>query len=221
MFYAHFAPAKIRIFSDIFTIFASWRTKSKRVIKRLIKILWRIVVATASFLFAAALAIQMPQVQTFVADKVVRTLSEKFEGDISFEKIHLKPFTTLVLKNVTIMDRNPYQDKLDAASVKVDTFFRAEYIIAKFTLEGLRKHEGIHLNKAFIDNAQMNLVIEDKVDSGDGDTKTDNLSRIFQIQKPAEPKINEKEIFHIKKVEIRNMGFAMKNYESDRVLYEE
>ena len=221
MFYAHFAPAKIRIFSDIFTIFASWRTKSKRVIKRLIKILWRIVVATASFLFAAALAIQMPQVQTFVADKVVRTLSEKFEGDISFEKIHLKPFTTLVLKNVTIIDRNPYQDKLDAASVKVDTFFRAEYIIAKFTLEGLRKHEGIHLNKAFIDNAQMNLVIEDKVDSGDGDTKTDNLSRIFQIQKPAEPKINEKEIFHIKKVEIRNMGFAMKNYESDRVLYEE
>ena len=221
MFYAHFASAKIRILSDIFTIFASWTTKSIRVIKRIIKIFWRTVVATVSILFAAALAIQLPQVQTFVADKVVTKLSEKLDGEISFEKIHLKPFTTLVLKNVTIIDKNPIQDPLDSTSAQIDTFFRAEYIIAKFTLEGLRKHEGIHLDKAFIDNAQMNLVIEDKEDKGDGDTQTDNLSRIFRLSKPDQPKRNEKEIFHIKKVNIRDMGFAMKNYGSERKMYQE
>ena len=47
--------------------------------------------------------IQLPQVQTAVAEKVVRTLSERLEGDISFEKIHFKPFTTLVLKNTLII----------------------------------------------------------------------------------------------------------------------
>ena len=172
-------------------------------------------------LFAAALVIQMPQVQTFVTGKVVDRLSEKMDGDISFEKIHLKPFTTLVLKNVSIIDRHPACDLTDPASVKIDTFFRAEYIIAKVSYNGLFKHEGIHLKKAFIDNAQMNLVIENKQDEGDGDTSTDNLSRIFRIKKPEQPKRSEKEIFHIRKVEIRGMGFQMKNYLADRNLYEE
>ena len=211
--------AKIRKFSDIFIIFASWTIKSEKVIKRAIKIFWRIVVTTSCILFAAALAIQVPQVQTAVADKVVKTLSEKLDGDISFEKIHLKPFTTLVLKNVLITDRNPVTDTVDSTSIVVDTFFRAEYIIAKFSLDGLIKQEGIHLDKAFIDNAQMNLVIENKPDNGDGDITTDNLSRIFRIKKPEVPKRSEKEIFHIRKVEIRNMGFAMKNYEFDRHIY--
>ena len=215
------ASAKIRILSDIFTIFASWTTKSTKVIRRAIKILWRIVVATASLLFAAALAIQLPQVQTFVAGKVVETLSEKLDGDISFDKIHLKPFTTLVLKNVVITDRNPFTDTVDPASEKTDTFFRAEYIIARFSLEGLRKHEGIHLDKAYISNAQMNLVLEDQEDNGNGDVATDNLSRILRLKKQETPEQSEKEIFHIKKVEIADMGFAMKDYKSGRHTYDE
>ena len=149
----------------------------------------------------------------------MNTLSERLDGDISFEKIHLKPFTTLVLKNVVIIDRNPFVDTVDPASEKIDTFFRAEYIIAKFSLEGLRKHEGIHLDKAYISNAQMNLVLEDQEDMGDGDVSTDNLSRIFRIKKPETPKRSEKEIFHIKKVEIADMGFAMKDYKFDRSTY--
>ena len=176
---------------------------------------------TSCTLFAAALVIQLPQVQTYVVDKVVKSLSEKLEGDITFEKIHLKPFTTLVLKNVTIVDRNPYIDPVDPASVKVDTFFRSEYIIAKFSLDGLVNHEGVHLDRVFIDNAQMNLVIENKPADKDGDITTDNLSRIFRITAPEEPKKSEKEIFRIKRVEIRDMGFVMKNYEFDRHLYDE
>ena len=215
--------AKIRIFSDIFTIFASWTSKSTKVIKRVIKIFWHIVVATACLLFASALVIQVPQVQTYVADRVVKNLSEKLDGEISFEKIHLKPFTTLVLKNVTVVDRNPFHDTVDSTSVKVDTFFRAGYIIAKFSLDGLAKitdNEGIHLDKVFINNAQMNLVIENKPDGGDGDITTDNLSRIFRIKDSDDPKQSENEIFRIRKVEIMNMGFAMKNYEFDRPIYD-
>jgi hypothetical protein len=178
-------------------------------------------VAIASVLFAGTLAIQLPQVQTAVGHKVVETLSKKLDGDIFFEKIHLKPFTTLVLKNAVIIDRNPVHDPLDSLSTPVDTFFKAEYIIATFTLDGLMKQEGLHFRKAFIDNAQMNLVLEDRRDTTDGKTGTDNLSRIFRLKK-ADPdkQKNMNEIFHIRNAEIRNMGFAMKNYESDRPEYD-
>ena len=213
-------PAKIRILSDIFTIFASWTTLNKKKIKRAIKIFWRTFVAIVTFLAATALIIQLPQVQTFMAERALGILAEKLDGDITVKKIHFKPFTTLVLKDVCITDRNPVSDPLNLSSEKIDTLFRAEYIIARLTLDGLIRHEGIHIGKVFIQNAQMNLVLEDKEDAGDGDTSTDNLSRIFRIKDPETPKQSEKEIFRIEKVEISNMGFAMKSYSSDRPLYE-
>lgn len=184
------------------------------------KILWLTIVAISAVLFAGTLAIQFPQVQTFISGKVVDSLSERLDGEITFEKIHLKPFTTLILKNTVITDKHPAVCQADPKAEKVDTFFRAEYIIATFTLDGLLKHEGIRIRRAFIDNAQMNLVLEDKEDTGDGDTKIDNLSRIFRLKK-ADPdkEKNMKEIFRIRKVEIRDMGFSMKNYQSGRHEY--
>ena len=158
------------------------------------------------------LIIQLPQVQTYVAGKVVDRLDDKLDGDIKFEKIHFKPFTTLVLKKVSVIDRNPQKCAVNPLAEPVDTFFRADYIIAKFTLHGLFRQEGLHLRKAYINGAQMNLVIEDKADEGDGYTQTDNLSRIFRLKKGKEPKQSEKEIFHIKDVQIIDMGFAMKDH---------
>ena len=185
------------------------------------KIFWPTFVAVVSVLLALTLAVQFPQVQTAVAQRVIKSVSRRLDAEISFEKIHFKPFTTLVLKNAVIIDKNPASDCQDSLHMPVDTFFRAEYVIATFTLEGLLKQEGLHLRKAFIDNAQMNLVLEDKPDSGDGDITTDNLSRIFRLKKPDPDKEkNMKEIFHISKAEIRDMGFTMKNCQSDRPDYD-
>ena len=155
--------------------------------------------------------------QTRVADKVVRTLSEKLDGNITFEKIHFKPFTTLVLKNIVITDKSPIQDPTDSTATQIDTFFRAEYIIAKFTLKGLRSENGLHLDKATISNAQMNLVLEDSIT--ENRNKFNNLSRIFGLKKPETPKQNDKEIFHIRKVEINGFNFRMKNYSSLKTPY--
>ena len=170
-------------------------------------------------LLAGILVIQLPQVQTYVAGKVVDRLDEKLDGDIHFEKIHLKPFTTLVLKKVVIIDKNPQKCAVNPLAEPVDTFFRADYIIAKFTIQGLFKHDCLHLDKAYINGAQMNLVIEDKEDEGNGDIQTDNLSRIFRLKKKDAPTYNEKEIFHIKDVQIIDMGFAMKDYGIDQTPY--
>lgn len=171
---------------------------------------------TAIFLFAGALVIQLPQIQTAVTGKAVKVLSEKLDGNIHFEKIHFRPFTTLVIKNASITDKSPATDPTDSTSVKVDTFFRAEYIIAKFTLEGLMSQEGLHLDRAYISNAQMTLVIEDNPDSSFRQQTTENLSRIFGLKQPEAPKKSEKEIFHIRRVRINDMGFALKNYSSKK-----
>ncbi len=188
-------------------------------IKKALKILRYTLIAIIAFLFAVALTIQLPAVQTFIADKVVEILDDKLDADINFEKIHLRPFRTLVLKNIEIIDRNPAADAADPSAVLVDTFFRAEYITATFSLDGLIRQEGIHLDKVNISNAQMNLVLEDKEDEGDGDTSSDNLSRIFRLKKPETPKQSEKEIFHIEDVQIEGMGFSMKNHGINKVPY--
>lgn len=172
-----------------------------------------------SVIFAGILTIQLPHVQTFVTSKVVESLSEKFDGTIYVEKLHFKPFTTLILKNAVIIDKNPAKDPTDSSLAQIDTFFRAEYIIAKFTLEGLLDKESIKIKMAYVSNAQMNLVLEDRYirDSLD---KHNNLSRIFRIEKPESPKEpSPEEIFSISSVDISNMGFRLINRCSEKTPY--
>ena len=156
--------------------------------------------------------------QTVIAKAIVSTLSERIDGDIQFEKIHFRPFTTLILKNAVIIDKNPVKDPVNPNASVVDTLFSAEYIIAKFSLESLLANEGIHLHKAYVNNARMNLVIEDNQDMQE-DSVTVNLTRMFGLENSEGSKPSEKEIFLIKKVELRNMQFIMKNYSSSKTPY--
>ena len=207
-------------FLRYFYYFCKLDHQNIKAIKKALKIFWLTFVAVASVVFAVALAIQTPGVQTRIADKVVSVLSEKLDGEISFEKIHFKPFTTLVLKNVVIMDKSPVQDPTDSTAVQIDTFFRAQYIIAKFTLKGLTGQEGIHLDKATVTDAEMNLVLEDNMQKNSDKDKFNNLSRIFRLKKKEEKKASDKELFHIRKVEISDFAFRMKNYSSKKTRYE-
>lgn len=166
----------------------------------------------AVILFAGALTIQLPQVQTFLIGRIIDGVSEKLDGEIVFDKIHLKPFTTLILKNVAIVDKNPAKDALDPEKAVVDTLFRAKYIIARFSLEGLADPDGFHIRKAYIADARMNLVLEDDPDDTTG-KGTDNLSRIFRLVKnPPKKEPLPDEIFHIRDVELNNMAFALINH---------
>lgn len=165
-------------------------------------------------MFAVSITVQLPQVQTAIANKVVNNLSDKIQGEITFEKVHFKPFTTFVLKNVLIVDNNPTVDTL--TGTQVDTFFRAQYIIAKFTIDGLLRHSSPHFDKVYISNAQMNLVLEDGPKDRPDARGSESLTRIFGIDKYKEKKKKDKDIFLIEKVEIHNMGFTMKNHRTKR-----
>jgi len=190
------------------------------IIKKTLKIFWLTFVAVAVVLFAGALTLQLPQVQTFIAGKVMNSLSERLDGNISIEKIHLKPFTTLVLKNTVIIDKHPARDPYDSTAAQIDTFFKAEYIIAKFTLEGLLNKESIKIRMAYVGNARMNLVLEDRfLENGVRDPH-DNLSRIFRIEKPETHKEpSPDEIFRISNVEISDMAFTLTNRSTNKTPY--
>ena len=142
-------------------------------------------------------------------------LSEKIQGDITIEKVHFKPFTTLVLKNVLITDKNPYPDP--DTGVQIDTFFRSQYIVAKFSYEGLLAKNGLQFEKVYISNAQMNLVLENFTDSLNQVKNGECITRLFGIEKGKKKERTDKEIFHIKKVEIHNMGFAMFNHRFEKI----
>lgn len=177
--------------------------------------MWFSLVALTIAVLAGMLVIQLPQVQTAIVKKVAYTLSEKLDGEITVEKIHFKPFSTLILKNLLILDKSPQRSPLDSTTTPIDTFFRSEYVIVKLSLSGLLDEESIKIRSAHVKNAQMNLVLEDIKGPNDTLLTYNNLSRIFRIdinQPAKEPSPDE--LFNISDVKLENMGFSMINYTS-------
>ena len=147
-------------------------------------------------------------------------LSEKLDGEITVEKIHFRPFNTIVLKNLLIVDKNPVISVNDYTKPQIDTFFYAEYIIARMSLAGLMDEESLKIASADVKHAQMNLVLEDAVTENDSTITYNNLSRIFRIPKDKvrkEPSPDE--IFKIDNISVKDMGFAMLNYSSKPIKY--
>lgn len=152
------------------------------------------------------LLLQTTGVQTYVAGKIADALAgTAIDADISFSKIHLKPFSTLIIRDLSVTDRTP-GDTL--GQEVVDTLFKAGYISARFTLKGLTGRS-ISIANAHVQDAVLNLVIED------GKYST-NLTRMFRIPEGRDRPDHDREIFSIKEVNVDSMRFTMKNYTSRR-----
>ena len=186
-------------------------------IKKIFKIIWYIVLGLIVLALTGILLLQIPAVQTAVSSKVADMISEKFiDADIHLGKIHLKPFNTLVIRDIAVIDRNPYLVDTTAcdAAVKaklcdighcpIDTLFTAGSIIVRFSLKGLLG-SSITIGSASVDDARLNLVLED------GESST-NLTRMFRIQKKEKKEVEDKEVFHIKEVELSRLRYTMKSY---------
>ncbi len=188
-----------------------------RVLKTALKILKYTGLTVVLLLAVGAMLLQVPRVQTFLGQKALEKLSEKsFDADISFSELKLKPFNTLIIKNIVIIDKDPYTvdtTALNESQKKVfrelryhpiDTLFAAENITATFTLRSLTggsvKFNGVHVH-----GARMCLVLEDGVN-------TNNLTRIFSVPEKRFKQPVDKEVFYIKAASIEGMDFALKNY---------
>ena len=174
----------------------------------------KIVLVTAAVLIGAAfIAIQSSRVQTFVANEVTRRLKEHIDADIRIGKIQFRPFNTLILEDVLILDGAPAVPPADIVGAEpVDTFFRAGSVMAGFSIDGLFTGEGLKVSQAKVKDAQMNLVLEGE---------SVNLSRIFGLTPSEEEKpAPEGDIFSIRDVRIEGMGFRMLNFGPERTVPE-
>ena len=146
------------------------------------------------------LAVQTPQVQTFLSRKIIDRITTGADAGISFGKIHIRPFNTIVIKDLKVVDRNP------SAPDALDTLFKAEYVIARFSLRGLREKEGLHIGRAYVRGAEMNLVIEEH---------QTNLERMFGIRKDREKKDGKGDVFDIRRAMVDRMRFRLQNFRHD------
>ena len=208
---------KIQNLSDIFIIFASWTNKTLKVIKKALKIIWKVIVIVAIILMTSMLLMQTPMVQTYVANKVLKTISENINGRITFERIHFKPFSNLVVKNFVILDDDPCIDPANPDCLRIDTLARARYVIADFSMKGLLKSESLQFDEVTVADAQLSLVLET---SPVHDTlMTNNLARIFKLGSPEKKEVKDVELFWIKRVNVKNMTYMMKNYSKKKTPY--
>lgn len=184
-------------------------------IRKIAKILWPVFVVIAVILISAVIAVQTPMVQGRIVRAVEERFFSKLDGDVSFSKIHFRPFNAIVIRDLAIVDKNPQipseaamehfreEHGPDYEYVPYDTLMRAKYIVAEFSLKGLLKKEGIHLKRALVRDGRVNIVVEQQ------DTIT-NLQRIFGMQRSnGEMKEPGGDVFDLKDAQLKNMVYSM------------
>ena len=161
----------------------------------------RALVAVATILLTAMIALQIPEVQTFVVRKSMARIQNRFDGEIEFGSIAIQPFNTLIVTDLSIIDNDPWPNGPNPPS---DTLFRAGSLMARFNPAGLLSKNGIYVKNVFISDAVMTLISEP------GDKYKSNLARIFRIEKKDKEQ-KDGDLFTIKKVELKNFRFKRIN----------
>lgn len=131
----------------------------KKVIKILIKIFRAIVVAVAALLFACWILLQTPAVQTFAARKVVDSLGETLNGRIEFSKIHFRPISALVLKDVVLLDNDPVTGW---NGERLDTIASARSIVATLSLKGSGDDVRLHIKRLSVSDGSFTLAKDER-----------------------------------------------------------
>lgn len=156
---------------------------------------------------------QSPKVQTYATAKVLDALNEVIDGDISIDRVHVRPFNALVIKNLVIVDRHP---ATGPDGQKVDTLARAGSVSATFSIKGLFRKEGLHLGTVRVKDGHFALVTE--VNPDDPSIKTSNIKRVFSPNASPDKKKGKQKgnLFDADVVNISNFRYIMKNYREDK-----
>lgn len=169
----------------------------------------------AALIGTALIAVQTPKVQTAIANKVLKVLEDKIDGRISIGEISIDPFKAVVLKDVAVIDNDPYVDT--AVCRPVDTMFKARYVTACFSVKSIISSRSIRISSAKVTDGQFFLTIEPEFRGAEADTSgVVNLKRIFRLgRNDKEKQRNDNDVFSVDNVELENMSFKMRNYRKD------
>ncbi|MBR5925149.1 MAG: hypothetical protein IKZ60_06755, partial [Bacteroidales bacterium] len=112
-------------------------------------------------LATAAIAVQSPSVQTRLVEKVVERYANEMEGKISFSSVNFQMPGTIALKDVLILDSNPYTEDINnTGAPSHDTVLIAREIKGTVATRQLIKGKGVHLNRLEVRDAETFLALE-------------------------------------------------------------
>ena len=169
-----------------------------------LKITAWIVALLAVLLLAGLVAIQSPAVQTALGKKFLERFQEDTDATIHFESISIRPLEAILLKDLVVLDNNPYIPGLD-------TLLYVNDLSVKFSLRGLFKGSGAYVNRLRLHGGGFNLVMEP--DPADSTHAVVSLLRALHLL--SEPKESEDmhwgNILTAHQVDIQNFTFRMEN----------
>ena len=122
---------------------------------------------------AVLIAVQSPAVQTRLVRKALASLEGKIDGRIVVGELSANPFKAVVLKDVAILDNNPWRDS--TGFVACDTLFRAKYITASFGLRSLLG--GLLDGKGAEANDDFRGIADGNSEKGIGEEDSNRLER--------------------------------------------
>lgn len=152
-----------------------------------------IIIALATSVFI----LQIPSVQTQLSRQLLSILNGKLNGDISCGTVSIVPGNGLLVTDIAIIDKEPYDD--------VDTVFHASSIKANFSLRGVLGGKPFRLRNVQVDGGHFILTSEP------GREYPGNLQRVFKLT-PKDKEPGPESVFHIRRVEINGFRFQLKNY---------
>jgi len=155
---------------------------------------------------ACLIAVQVPQVQTRLSQRILSRLTESaVNGKIAYDELQINPSGVLILRNVSITDNDPTAPPEGTGFSQADTLFHAEAISATFSVVGLLQKKGIKIGRLHIKNACFHLVTEPE-------GKQTNLEKIFGLErKGRRPEVGG-DVFEVRKAVVENLHFVFNNH---------
>lgn len=152
----------------------------------------------AILLIGLVVLIQLPGVQTFLADKIIQDLETGLGADISLGSIRIRPFNRILISDLTITDDAPITtEKFEAQ----DTVVHIGKIMAYCSLGSLINPDNLTLRRIRIDDSYLCLVLEKNWNN--------NVKRCLKASSKREKSQKAAKDINIRKLEVDRFHFRM------------
>lgn len=151
------------------------------------------------------MVLESPSVQTALVRKITEAIKSSINGEIHVGAFELKPVNHIILKDVDIIDTNPWQDSTGLGYQSRDTLLHIGYASGSFTIWSLLAKKGIKVSRLRLDDVGFHLVSEP------GKVWRNNLTRIFKSPPPPDTPRTGPELFTIKHLEATDVNFSLTN----------
>ena len=157
-------------------------------------------------IFFGLLILQFPRVQTGLARYASNIFSDKIDGRIEIGAIRLHLFNAITVKDVTIIDENPFPDRYGRGCGTLDTLISVGKLSATISPLSIFRKGGIHVGRVDAENVLFQLGIEE------GKEYSTNITRVFRIGGGGDSTMPLDSLFSVHKLNVKNGRFRMVNF---------